>query len=287
MYRILIPLSYLPLWFVYIASTIFWPIAYYIVRYRLKVVRYNLKRCFPEKSKRELRKLERQYFQHLCDLLAEGLFNIRASVKKVARRYRFVNADILEPYYRQNRSVVLMSAHYNNWEYMITSLNSRISHQAVGVGKPLNNKNFGVFLTARRARYGTEIVDQTNVRQAMSFYDQWHIPAAYMMLSDQSPSRANKCYWTKFFDQDTAFLYGSEHFARKYNMAVFFYEVKKIRRGRYELHFKLITDTPNELPQGEITERYVHLLEETIRKEPQYWLWSHRRWKLKKTCIPQ
>ena len=164
---------------------------------------------------------------------------------------------------------------------MITSLDSRIKHHAIGVGKPLSNPGFGKFITARRARYGTEIVDQTDVRQAMAYSDRWHIPVAYMMLSDQSPSNGKKSYWTEFLGQDTAFLFGAEHFARKYDMAVFFYDVKKTRRGRYELTFKLIADHPNDIPEGDITKQYAHHLEDIIRQDPQYWLWSHRRWKLK------
>ena len=280
MYYILLPLAYLPLGLHYCFASLMWPVVYYVARYRVKVVRSNLERCFPDKTPKERKQLERQYYKHLADLLAEGLYNLRAPLRKVAKRYHFENAEILEPYYNQNRSVVLMSAHYNNWEYMITSLDHRISHHGIGVGKPLDNKRFGRFITARRARYGTEIVDQTDVRQAMSFYDQWKIPVAYMMLSDQSPSNPHKSLWTSFFGQDTAFLFGAEHFARKYDMPVFFYDVTKTRRGRYTVHFELLTDRPNDLPEGDITRCYAQHLEQLIRQAPQYWLWSHRRWKL-------
>ncbi len=280
MYKLFLLFAYLPLWFHYTLSTLLWPVVYYVVRYRVKVVRANLERCFPDRPKRELRRIERQYYRHMADLLAEGIFNLRATLRQVSHRYHFEGAELLEPYYRQNRSVVLMSAHYNNWEYMITSLDQRISHHGIGVGKPLDNKSFGRFITARRARYGTEIVDQTDVRQAMAYYDKWHIPVAYMMLSDQSPSNPHKSLWTSFFGQDTAFLFGAEHFARKYDMPVFFYDVAKVRRGRYNVHFQLLTEHPNELPEGDITRRYAQHLEQVIREAPQYWLWSHRRWKL-------
>jgi KDO2-lipid IV(A) lauroyltransferase len=280
MYNILLPVAYLPLCVHYLFATLLWPVVRYVVRYRLKVVRGNLERCFPDKSRKELRKIERQYYRHMVDLLAEGFYNIAAPLKNIIRHYRFENAEILEPYYEQNRSIVLMSAHYNNWEYMITSLNSRISHHGVGVGKPLDNKGFGRFITGRRDRYGTEIVDQTNVREVMSYYDRWKVPVSYMMLSDQSPSNPHRSYWTKFLGQDTAFLFGAEHFAKKYNMPVFFYDVRKLRRGHYSIRFRLLTDQPNSLPEGEITQRYVRHLEQQIRLYPQYWLWSHRRWKL-------
>ena len=280
MYNILLPVAYLPLWLLYALSSLLWPLVYYVFRYRVKVVRSNIDSCFPDRDKGFRRRLERRYYRHMMDLLAEGIYNLRAPLRKVAKRYVFDNSDILEPYYLANKSVVLMSAHYNNWEYMITSLNSRISHHAIGVGKPLDNKGFGKFITARRARYGTEIVDQTNVREVMQYYDRWHIPVAYMMLSDQSPSNPHRSLWTTFLGRDTAFLFGAEHFARKYHMPVIIYDVVKERRGRYRVRFSLLVDNPDSMPEGEITRRYARHLERQIVEHPEFWLWSHRRWKL-------
>ena len=280
MYNFLLPVAYLPLWLLYGLSSLLWPVVYYVARYRLKVVRGNLERCFPDKSRRELRRVERQYYRHLCDLLAEGIYNLRAPLHKVEKHYHFENAEVLEPFYNDGRSVVLMSAHYNNWEYMITSLDHRIRHHAIGVGKPLDNKGFGVFITERRARYGTEIVDQTDVRQVMDYYHRHRVPVAYMMLGDQSPSNPHRSFWTDFLGQDTPFLFGAEHFARKYDMPVILYDVSKLRRGCYSVHFELMTGEPGSLPEGEITRRYAQHLEAQIRRAPQYWLWSHRRWKL-------
>ncbi len=279
MYYLLLILAYLPLWLHYCFSSLLWPVVYYIVRYRVKVVRDNLEHCFPDKDQRWRRRVERQYYRHLCDLLVEGIYNLRASLRLVRKHYIFENEEVLEPYYNDRRSIVLMSAHYNNWEYMITSLNSRISHHAIGVGKPLSNVRFGRFITARRARYGTEIVDQTDVRDVMQYYHKTQTPVAYMMLSDQTPSNPHKSFWTTFLGIDTPFLFGAEHFARKYDMPIFLYDVKKLRRGRYSVHFTLLTDSPNNMPEGDITRQYANHLEEVIRHKPQYWLWSHRRWK--------
>ncbi|MBP5548603.1 MAG: lysophospholipid acyltransferase family protein [Bacteroidales bacterium] len=280
MYNFLLPVAFLPLWLHLTIASLFWPVVYYILRYRLKVVRSNLKRCFPDIDTRTLRKTERRFYRHLADLLAEGLYNIGAPLNNIKKHYIFENSEILDSYYLSGRSVVLMSAHYNNWEFMITTLNSRIHHHAIGVGKPLDNKGFGRFITARRARFGTEIVDQTNVRQVMEYYNRWKVPVAYMMLSDQSPSNPHRSFWTDFLGQDTPFLFGAEHFARKYDMPVFLYDVRKLKRGKYSVHFTLLTDTPNQLPNGDITRRYAQHLEQLVREKPEYWLWSHRRWKL-------
>ena len=186
----------------------------------------------------------------------------------------------MDRYYEEGKSVVLISSHFNNWEYMVTSLSFQVRHHGVGVGKPLDNKSVASYLTKRRIRYGTEVVDHTNVRDVMEYYHKYHVPVAYMMLSDQSPTNPHKSYWTNFLNQDTAFLFGAEHFARKYNMPVVYYQVEKTKRGHYQIHLHEICGCPESMPQYAITQRYVDLLEQAIHKHPEYWLWSHRRWKL-------
>lgn len=264
----------------YLLSDILFFIAYHLAGYRRKVVRENLAACFPEKSKQELREIERQYYRHMCDLLIEGAYNLFASPDAIKRRYRLTNRQLVDRYYEQGRTVVLMSAHYGNWEYMVSSLNMQMLHHGIGVGKPLDDKSVAAFITLRRTRYGTQVVDQSDVRQHVAFYDRYHVPCALMMLSDQSPSNPHKSYWTQFLGRDTAFLYGAEYFARKYNYPVLYYSVRKVKRGYYEVTFSPLCEKPEEVPQYSIVENYVRRLEQEIQAAPQYWLWSHRRWKL-------
>ena len=264
----------------YLLSDILYFIAYHLAGYRRRVVRENLATCFPDKSKHERRKIERQYYRHMCDLLIEGAYNLFASPEAIKRRYRLTNRQLVDRYYEQGRTVVLMSAHYGNWEYMVSSLNMQLLHHGIGVGKPLDDKSVASFITRRRTRYGTQVVDQSDVRQHVAFYDRYHVPCALMMLSDQSPSNPHKSYWTQFLGRDTAFLYGAEYFARKYNYPVLYYSVRKVKRGYYEVTFSPLCERPEEVPQYTIVERYVRRLEQEIQAAPQYWLWSHRRWKL-------
>lgn len=263
-------------------SNVLYSIVYYIARYRRKVVRRNLVASFPEWQHNEVIRTERRYYHHLCDLFVESLYGLRATPKQLIEHYRITNRELLDRYYEQGQSVMLMSAHYNNWEYLVLSLGFQVRHHGIGVGKPLDQQAFGKLLTASRTRYGTEVVDQTNVRQVMAFYDQYHVPCAYMMLSDQSPSNAHKSFWTHFLHQDTPFLYGTEYFARKYDYPVLYYTVSKVRRGFYELTLGELCTDPRAVPEGTITQCYVKWLEETIRRQPEYWLWSHRRWKLRR-----
>lgn len=260
-------------------SDILYFVVYHIVRYRRKVTRTNLTNAYPDRSQQERQRIEKAYYRHLADLLTEGIFNLYAHPRTLMRRYRFTNRQMVNAYYEKGQSVILMSAHYNNWEYMVSTLNFQLMHHGVGVGKPLNDKAVAGYVTRRRSRYGTEIVDQSNVRDVMEYYHRYQVPTAYMMLSDQSPSNERKSYWTTFLHQETPFLYGAEYFARKYNMPVLYYEVNKTRRGHYEVTFSNLCDNPSEVPQYTITQEYIHRLNETIDKAPQYWLWSHRRWK--------
>lgn len=277
---LLMPLAWLPLWILYRLSDLMAVVLQYGIRYRRKVLRENLGSAFPEKSTKTLRQIEHQYYRHVSDLIVEALYNLRATPPQILRHYRITNRQLIDRYYEQGQSVILMSAHYNNWEYMVSSLNFQLLHHGVGVGKPLDNLSFGQQLTLRRSRYGTEIVDHTNVKATFEYYHQHHIPTAYMMLSDQSPTNPHKSYWCNFLNHDTAFLYGAEYYARKYNYPVIYYEVVKVRRGFYEITLHELCTDPSRVPQYAITHSYAQRIERTIRQQPAYWLWSHRRWKL-------
>ncbi len=216
----------------------------------------------------------------MSDLLVEGFYNLYATPPQLRKRYKLVNRQVVDRYYEQGKSVILMSAHFGNWEYMVSSLNIQLLHHGIGVGKPLDDKSVASFITRRRTRYGTQVVDQTDVRQHAAFYHDNRVPVALMMLSDQSPSNPHKSYWTTFLNRDSAFLYGAEYFARKYNYPVLYYTVNQTKRGYYEVTFSKLCDNPQEVPQYSIVESYVRRLEEDIRRRPEQWLWSHRRWKL-------
>ena len=277
---LVMPLAWLPLRVLYVIGDILCPVLRCVIRYRRRVVRENLERSFPQMTQKELKRIERRYYHHICDLLAEGVWGLRATPRQLLAHYRITNPGLVTPCFEQGRSVVLMSAHYNNWEMMIASLNFQLLHHGVGVGKEVRQKPFGQLLTLKRARYGTEIVDRTDVRQVMDYYDRYRVPVAYMMLADQTPSNSKKCLWTTILNQETAFLYGSEHFARKYDWPVFYYTVRKVRRGYYEVDLEPLATEPCKEPEGDITRRYAARLEQTISEAPEYWLWSHRRWKL-------
>lgn len=275
------PLSILPLGLLYLLSSITYIVLNYIVRYRHNVVTKNLQNSFPEKSKRELRHLCNQYYWHLSQLAVEMIKMLTISRKHLHWRYRCANPELVNRYFDKGQSVILLSSHYNDWEWMVLELDSMFKHHGVGVGKANTNKVFEKLVNKARTRYGTEVVFADTVRDTFENYENNHIPTAYMMLSDQSPNNRNKCYVTDFLHQRTGFIFGGEHFARKYNLPIFYYKVVKERIGKYRIDVELITEQPNEMPIHSITQRYTELLEQTIREKPQFWLWSHKRWKFK------
>jgi KDO2-lipid IV(A) lauroyltransferase len=280
-YTLLIPLSLLPLRVLYIMSDILAVILRDLVKYRKKVVTQNLQNSFPNFNSREIDKITRQFYSHLADILVEAIKMLTISRKNVLKHYKCLNADKLIPYFEKKQSVILVSAHYNNWEYMVLSLGMQFSHHGIGVGKAMSNKTFEILMHKKRTRYGTEVVYTKNVRDAFEKYNIEQKSCAYMQLFDQSPNNIKRSYITDFLNQKTAVIYGQEYFAKKYNFPILFYSVRKIRRGYYQFELEHITDTPTETPYGFITEQCLSFTTSLIQEAPQYWLWSHKRWKHK------
>lgn len=280
-YFVLYPLSILPLWVLYIISFPFYLLMTYVVRYRKRVIDKNLRNSFPEWNDKMIRRTRNKFYWHFAQIAVEMLKMLTIGRKNVMRRYHCSNPEIVNKFYEEGRSVVLMSSHFNNWEWMVLSVDMQFKHHGIGVGAHNTNRVFEKLINRARTRYGDQVVFHDNVREVMAFHENNKIPAAYMILSDQNPSNPQRCYVTDFLNQRTGFIRGAEGFARKYDIPVVYYEVVKEKIGRYRIDIKPITEHPNELPEGAVMQKYAELLEETIKRNPQYWLWSHRRWKHK------
>lgn len=275
-YLLVFPISKLPFWGIYLLSDLLYGV-FRIFPYRKKVIEGNIRRSFPEKTDREINALVRQFYRHFTDILAEGIKNLSISKEELQRRYTVKNPKVMEELYQRQKSVLLVSGHYNNWEWLITSQNFQFPHQAMGIGMPLTSKFWDKKVNERRERYGMIVVHAKNFRE--KFREQEGNPIAILTLSDQSPGDARKSYWMEFLNQQTAVLFGAEQLAHEYGFSVVFYHPRKVKRGYYELELLLITDTPETMQWGEITEAHTHLLEKAILEQPAYWLWSHKRWK--------
>jgi KDO2-lipid IV(A) lauroyltransferase len=273
------PLALLPMCLLYVLAGPLYLVLNYMIRYRRKVIDENLKNSFPEKSASELRRLRNRYYWHLSQIVVEMIKMLVMSRRNLKRRYHCSNPELVNQYFRQGKSVILMSSHFNNWEWMILALDEMFEHHGVGVGKANSDKGFETTVNRARTRYGTEVVFADTVRETFEHYESQHIPAAYMMLSDQSPNSKKRCYVTRFLNQTTGVIFGAEHFSRKYDIPVLYYEVVRERMGYYRVDVQVIAEHPAECEPYAITQTYVELLEKTIRTNPACWLWSHRRWK--------
>lgn len=279
-YLVIIPISLLPFPLLYALSDGLYVLFYYMLGYRKKVVLQNIRNSFPDKTEKEHIEICKKFYRHFCDLVVESLKTFTISEKEVLKRVICTNPEVIDKYFDQKRSVIIAGGHYNNWEIFAVAVDALIKHKTVGIYKPLSNKYFDGKMRGTRSKYGLEMISTKEVKP---FFDKHiNVLTATIFGTDQSPSNPNNAYWMKFLNQDTGVLFGAEKFAKEYNYPVVYGRLNKLKRGHYSLDFTDVTDTPTETAYGEITEKITLLLEKDIQAIPQYWLWTHRRWKHKR-----
>ncbi len=270
----------LPFWVLYLLSDFLRFILYNIIGYRKAVVVKNLKDSFPEKSEAEIKRLAHLSYKNLADVTVESFKGFTMSDKQIVARHKVIKPEMLDQFSDAGRGVILLPNHYGNWEWGAMSPSLQFEHDVVALYKPLSNKYIDRFVRENRSRTGAFL--GSIYKTAEIFEERKDNITAYVMASDQSPSNAKKSIWINFLGRETAFLHGPEMYARKYNMPVVFVDIQRVKRGFYTMDLTIISDQSSDTKAGEITTRYVHLLEEVIRKKPENWLWSHKRWKLKR-----
>ncbi len=282
-YLLIKPLSLLSLWMLYRISDLMFLFIYYLIPYRKKLVFKNLNKSFPEKSDKEIQQIARKFYRHFCDIIVESIKLFSISEKEIRTRCT-TDSDSLEIFDQlstENKSVIILGGHHNNWEMAALGFNSLIPHQTIGIYAPLKNIFFDKKLKESRGRFGLGLVSVKDVQEAFEQHVGHQI--AMIFATDQSPSRnAKKVYWTNFLNQDTAVLFGAEKYARQYNLPVVFTTIWRIRRGYYSYTLEMLEASPADTAHGEITQKHTAKLEENIRQQPESWLWSHNRWKLKR-----
>ncbi len=276
-YLIVYPVSFLPLRVLYLFSDLFYLFTLGIFSYRKKVIDKNLERSFPALSEIERKLIRKQFYRHFSDLLVEGIKNLSISKGELTKRFIVKNPEVMTALYAKQKSVVLVSGHYNNWEWLITSQSFQFPHKAMGIGMPLSSKFWDKKINQRRQRFGMQVVHAKNFKEAIHALQ--GDPVAILTLGDQSPPDARKSYWTEFLNQQTAVLFGTEQMAHQFDFSVVYFIVRKVKRGFYEMELKLLCEDPKTMSWGEITEGHTRLLEKEILKHPSYWIWSHKRWK--------
>ena len=274
-------LATLPLRCLYLISDLFFVIVYYVIRYRRKVVMENICNSFPQKTKRERQQIARKFYRFICDLFVETIKLTHIDTPQIRRRIRYSNPEVFDALHQKGKQVFGVIGHYGNWEWLST-LEGSIPYHHATLYRPLRNKFFDKFFYDIRTKYGTDVIPSDLAIKAINQYRHENRLTTLCFLSDQSPSKNAVRHWTTFLNQDTPIYLGIEKLAKRYNAAVLYYEVARVKRGYYEVNVTLITENAAETANMEITNKHLALLEKTIRRNPQYWLWSHRRWKHKR-----
>ena len=273
-------LSRLPMRILYIKSDIFFFIVYYIIRYRKKVVLDNLKLSFPGKSNEELKLMSKKFFKHFMDLVMESVKAFSISEKQILKRYTYKNPELVNTLFKQGKSIALVGAHQANWEWSI-SLPLVLDQPITGAYTKLNNKYFEKAVRDSREKFGVIGVKTSETVKRMQYNVTNKIQAAYILLSDQSPQPHKTFYWREFFNIKVPVHTGAEMLSKKFDLVVVNYLTKKVKRGYYETEFQLITDSPKEFENYQITDKYIDLTEKNILQQPELYLWSHKRYKHK------
>jgi KDO2-lipid IV(A) lauroyltransferase len=279
-YLFLWPLSRLPFPILYFISDILFVLMYYVAPYRKRVIVKNLTRSFPGASPIFIKETIKKFYAHFCDLIVESFKMFSVSEKELRKRVVFTNPEVLQKFYNEKRSVILAGGHYNNWEVYGVACPLYIPHKAIGVYKPLKSEWFDRIMKQSRGQYGLELVSMKATREIFDSGDS--TLRALLLAMDQSPSNVYKSYWMTFLNQETGVFFGAEKFSKKYNLPVLFGRINKVKRGHYTFDVVEITSNPEQEPHGYITEQVMHLLETDIKTKPEFWLWSHKRWKRKK-----
>jgi Kdo2-lipid IVA lauroyltransferase/acyltransferase len=251
-----------------------------VVKYRGKVVYSNLKNSFPDKTPAEINEIARKFYTNFADILLESIKGFSMSEKTMADRYRFLNPEVIHNDICANGNTIMMAAHYTNWEWGAIIYKHWFEQQRmVGFYKPLSNKYIEKYGLASRGQFGTTLIDIGHTAWAFDAFK--NEATGYILVSDQS-TYSEKSHWVTFLNQDTLCPHGGDKYAHLFNYPVYFVDIQREKRGYYTVHFELLAGNPTELPEGEVTNRFMAHLEKIILAKPQDWLWSHKRWKVKK-----
>ncbi len=279
-YSIWYVLSLLPMRVHYVFSDMLFFFVFHVLHYRRRTVWVNLVTSFPEKPEEELLNIERRFYRWFCDYIAETVKLLTISRSEIRRRMVFKNPEVIDRCVAEGQSCAVYLGHYCNWE-LVTSLPLWVSDRAQcgQIYHPLENKQFDRLFLRLRQRLGAVCIPMNETLRRIVEYGREGRPVVIGYISDQVPFWWNMHHWCDFLHHDTPVLSGTERIARKLNHAVFYLEVNRVARGRYEAEFRPITRAPREMAEYEITDIYFRMLEETIRRNPEYWLWTHKRWK--------
>ena len=273
-------IALLPFPVLYVISDFFYIVLYGLIKYRIKVVRDNIRNAFPQSSQAERLNIEKKYYAHLCDLIIETVKGFRMGDKAFKERLVINDLELFDTLVEQEQSAIIVMGHKGNWEWACRASPFYFKNRLIGVYKPLSDKVFDDTMLKVRTEFGLTHIPMAQIGK---FLLQQKTPYLLILLSDQSPTDVESSYWVNFFNQDTAVLPGVEKLALKFKLPVYFTDMVKVKRGHYACHSILLADPSKQTYEpGEISALHSNYLEKMIIEQPETWLWSHKRWKLKR-----
>ena len=281
-YPILWVTSMLPFRLLYGVSDGLYFILYRLVGYRKKTVSENLKLVFPEKSEAERKRIEKKFYHHLCDMILEAVKSMNIHKEDMKKRFKFTNIELIKDFEKRNKSISLMCAHYGSWEWIFI-LQAYTSHKTFAIYKRLNNKYFDRMIRKIRARYNSYLITTKETAYVLTENKKKGLLTINGFAADQSPKKNKAYHWSKFMGIDVPVHTGAEMLSKKLDLSVVFFSVKRVKRGFYETTFKTLTEAPNNFEDYKITDQFIALVENQIYEAPEYYLWTHKRWKHRKT----
>ncbi|MFS4481779.1 lysophospholipid acyltransferase family protein [Hyunsoonleella sp. 2307UL5-6] len=280
LYPLLYLISILPFRILYFVSDVLYVLIYRIFGYRKKVVYSNLNLVFPDKSDKEIKRITKVFYHHLCDMIVEAIKSLSISKSEMQKRYKFTNVEVVQNIEAQHKSTILMCAHYGSWEWIFI-LQTYVKSTGTAVYKPLANKYFDRLVKRIRAKYNSYLISTREIIPTLIKLKRDGIISINGFVSDQSPKLDKAYHWQNFMGVKVPVHTGAEMLAKKLDMAVVFFKVKKVKRGFYETTFETITLTPKAFEDYQITDTFLKLVENQIHEAPEYYLWTHKRWKHK------
>ncbi|MDX1463489.1 MAG: lysophospholipid acyltransferase family protein [Marinirhabdus sp.] len=277
-YPIIWCLSKLPFWVLYRISDVLFFFVYHIFGYRRKVVRDNLALVFPEKSVNERKAISKEFYVHLCDMVVEAIKSLSISKQEMLKRFKVTNVETVLALEKEGRSIMMFMGHYASWEWSVI-LQHYVNHKGYAVYKKIENPYFDRLVKKIRARYGSELINtkETVHRLGAALKNNELLLTAFS--ADQTAKHWKAKHFNEFMGIKVPVLTGGEMMAKKFNLAVIYLDIRKVKRGHYSAEIRLITKNPNEFPDFEITDQFLTMVENQIKAEPAYYLWTHKRWK--------
>ncbi|MDR0431236.1 MAG: lysophospholipid acyltransferase family protein [Tannerellaceae bacterium] len=276
----------LPFRVLYILSDILYVLVYKIVKYRLKVVRQNMKASFPDKPNTELRQMERAFYHHFCDYIVETFKLAHISEGEIKKRAFVKNPEMIDQCTSgEHACLIAYMGHYGNWEWFTSACLSFKHTKLYQIYRPLKSKPVDRLFIHLRTRFGSDGIKKNDTVREVITLEKKKERSVVVFISDQTPSKANIHYWTSFLHQDSPFFTGAERIARKLDLPVVFLDVRKIKRGYYTLEIKRMSESSKEAPEFWLTEQYARMMDTCVMRNPAYWLWTHKRWKHKRETV--